>query len=209
MMFLSSRGRRKPLERFFSVSKPQLPGRVLIDADDKSYAGMTLPLGWEFFIKPRATTVVILNRAFKEYPDEPFYAILCDDMVYGPWGWDTVLSEAAGTKRVAWGDDGRWGPKLCTSLFVGGDLVREFGWLAHPAFGHLYADTVWWMIARGANIANYHPEIRATHFNVKDQTYKERRILGDASAFAKLRADGIPDLINLAAKLNGHIVHQS
>ena len=202
MIFMCSRGRRESLARFFDESKPSLPGRVLIDSDDKSYADFTLPTGWEFIVGPRAPTQVIINRAFKEYPNEPWYGLVCDDMVFGPFGWDEVLAKAAGKHHIAWGNDGRWGPKLCTSFFVGGDLVRLYGWLAHPAFGHLYVDSVWWMIAKGANLARYHPEIRATHYNAKDQTYKERAIRGDQGAFDELRKEAIPDLTRLAVEFS-------
>lgn len=201
MIFVQSRNRRASLERFFDVSKPQMEGRVLIDADDDSYDGMTLPDGWSFFQEPRDSCSAILNRAYRKWPNEPFYGQIGDDYVCKPYGWDVMLAEAASFNHIAWGDDGRWGNKLCTSFFVGGTLVRMFDWFAHPMLEHLYVDSVWWMIAKGAGISKYRPEISTTHINVKDQTYRERRVSNDHVTFSKLRGEPIDELINLAAQL--------
>lgn len=201
MIFVPSRGRRAGIERFFKECNPSLPGRVLIDEDDRSYDDMSLPDGWEFFVRPRDKTTVIINRAFHEFPKEPFYAVVGDDMMCKPPDWDLELAQSCGSKCVSWGDDGRWGSKLCPSFFVGGDLVRHMGWLVHPMFGHLYGDTVWWMIARGAGIARYRPDITIHHYNVKDKTYLERQVRGDHEAFEYLRTEGMSRLISKASKL--------
>lgn len=192
---MASRGRRASLERFFDRSKPTLPGRVLIDDDDcDTYAGMKrLPAGWDWEIGPRVGCVATVNRAFAEHPDEPWYAVIADDMVCGPEGWDTQLANACQPHFIAWGDDGRWGAKLCTSYFVGGDLPRALGFLDAPMFGHLYADTVRQDIANGAAIGIYHPGIHCTHINVHDQTYAERKIAGDRAMYQKVKADGSID----------------
>jgi len=202
MILVPSRERRAGLERFFEVSKPKLVGRVLIDDDDPSYEGMTLPDNWAFFSRPRAKTTQILNRAFEAYPQQDFYAVVGDDMVCNPEGWDTILADEAAPHYVAWGDDGRWGSKLCPSFFIGGDLVREMGWIVHPAFGHLYGDTVWWMIARGAGLGHYRPDVSMLHINQKDQTYFERQTRGDHDAFERLRADGMSALIDRAHRFS-------
>lgn len=202
MIFVPSRGRRYGLERFFSHCKPSLVGRVLIDDDDTSYDGMELPTDWAFFKRQRDKTTRIINRAFDAYPQQDFYAVVGDDMLCSPDGWDKILAAEAGSKYVSWGDDGRWGSKLCPSFFVGGDLVRAMGWVVHPAFGHLYGDTVWWMIARGAGIARYRPDISITHMNQHDQTYMERQTRGDHDMFDIVRNDEMSGLIQKAAELS-------
>jgi hypothetical protein len=199
MIFVCSRKRRASLGRFFTESQPTIGGRVLIDEDDGAYAGMSLPAGWEFFVRPRAPVSKIINRAYAAFPSEPFYAVVGDDVTCGPHGWDKVLADAAGPHSVSWGDDGRWGPSLCTTFFVGGDLVRRMGWLAHPAFGHLYVDRIWWGIATGAGIAKYHPDISCRHVNVKDTTYRERSIGGDHQQFAAVMAGEMAALIQRAS----------
>src|SRR6185295_9966570 len=120
MIFVPSRNRRQTLERFFNISQPQTPGRVLIDDDDKSYEGMKLPSDWEFISAPRAPTSFRLNEAYRLLLNEPFYGQIGDDYVCRPLGWDTQLAESCGYYKIAWGNDGRWGDKLCTSFFIGG-----------------------------------------------------------------------------------------
>ena len=194
MIFICSRGREAPLSKFFNISLPSLPGRVLIDDDDETYKDFDLPEGWEFVVGKRAPVAQLLNRAYNLYPEEQFYAVVCDDMVYTTANWDQRLSDACGTRYVSWGDDGRWGKQLCTSFFVGGDLVRKMGWLAHPGTGHLYTDTIWWMIASGAKLGKYVPEVKFKHTKIMDKTFRERSISGDAEAFERLRTCEIPQL---------------
>ena len=201
MIFVPSRNRRESLERFFAVGQPTLPGRVLIDDDDNSYEGMKLPEGWQFSVGPRESSSARLNRAYRLYPDEQFYGQIGDDYICRPVGWDVSLVESCGWNKISWGNDGRWGEKLCTSFFVGGELVRMFDWFAHPMLEHLYVDSVWWMIAKAAKLGRYRPDVETMHVNVKDQTYRERRVSNDHRTFTKLREDGaIDELINLAAQ---------
>ena len=202
MIFVPSRNRRASLQRFFDFGQPTFPGRVLIDDDDDSYEGMKLPEGWEFFVNSRRSTGALLNLAYRTWPDEQFYAQIGDDYVCRPLGWDVALSESCGWNKISWGNDGRWGEKLCTSFFVGGEIVRLFDWFAHPMLEHLYVDTVWWMVAKGSGLARYRADIETKHINVKDKTYSERRIIKDHSTFNKLRGDAIDELINLAAEYN-------
>lgn len=198
MIFVPSRGRRQHLEGFFRESRPRLPGRVLIDEDDASYDGMALPAGWEFFRERRAPLVQIMNRAFGRWPDEAVYGCVADDTVCGPEGWDVTLAERAGRSRVAWGEDGINGEKLCAIAFVGGDLVRRMGWLSCPAFGHLYADQVWHAIATATGRAVYRPDIRTIHRKVKDRTYRERSTAGDAARWRAMQGGEIEALIERA-----------
>lgn len=179
-----------------------LPGRVLIDEDDRgTYAGMQLPRNWDWMIGERAGLVEIQNRAWRSFPDEPWYAVCGDDLRFTPPGWDSILSTAAGRHHVAWADDGVKRDRLCTAYFVGGDLVRAMGWLAHPAFGHLYADTVWWEIATRGGLARYQPQVKMRHIRLPDRTFAERRIAGDRERFIELRSSSLPALIEKARVL--------
>ena len=202
MIFVPSRKRRSSLNRFFETSCPTLPGRVLIDDDDDSYEGMKLPEGWEFMVSGRTSSSKRLNEAYMIMPNEPFYGQIGDDYVCKPHGWDKMLAESCGFSKISWGNDGRWGDRLCTSFFIGGELVRMFDWLAHPDLEHLYVDSVWWMIAKGAGIGRYRADVEVTHINVKDQTYKERRCINDHNTFTFLRNEQIGKLIDLASQYN-------
>lgn len=200
MIFVPTRGRRALLEEFFSVSAPSLPGYVVIDDDDRSYDGMTLPEGWLWLIGPRAPLVQIVNRAFRAFPDERFYAVVGDDMRFERPSWDRALAEEAGAANIAWGDDGVKGARLCACAFIGGELVRRMGWLAHPAFGHLYADTVWHSIANATGRARYRPDIRFRHLRVEDRTFAERSIAGDKAIFEQLKKSGGLERLALQAR---------
>lgn len=203
MIFVPSRNRRESLQRFFDVGQPTLPGRVLIDDDDNSYEGMKLPDGWEFMVAPRQSSSARLNLAYDHFRNEDFYAQIGDDYVCRPKGWDVMLAESCGFSKISWGNDGRWGGRLCTSFFIGGELVRMFDWMAHPDLEHLYVDSIWWMIAKGSGLGRYRHDVETMHINVKDRTYRERRIAQDQRTFMKLRADGAIDkLIELAADFN-------
>lgn len=202
MIFVPSRNRRESLQRFFDVSQPALPGRVLIDDDDKSYEGMTLPDGWDFMVAPRQSTSARLNLGYDHFRNEEFYAVIGDDYVCRPKGWDGMLAESCGFSKISWGNDGRWGERLCTSFFIGGELVRMFDWMAHPELEHLYVDSVWWMIAKGSGLARYRPDVETKHINVKDATYRERRMQHDHKTFTRLRNEEIGKLIDLAADFN-------
>lgn len=197
MIFMCSRGRREYLERFFKLSSPILQGTVLIDDDDDSYKDFELPYYWRFLEGKRGPVSELLNRAFERFPDEPYYAVVCDDMVYLTPDWDVVLSQACVPNLVSWGDDGKKGRNLCTSFFIGGDLVRKLGFLAHPGTGHLYTDTIWWMIASGSGLGRYRPEVKFTHTKIFDQTFRERSISGDPEKFEKIRSE-IPELTRKA-----------
>jgi hypothetical protein len=186
MIFVPSRGRRKPLERFFRESAPVLAGRVLIDDDDiDTYLDVVLPGGWMFLAGERVGAAKSLNRGFKLFPDEPFYGVCGDDVVCTK-DWDVILSEACQPDKVSWGDDGKFGERLGTTFFVGGDLVRKMGWLAHPDFGHLYVDRIWWEIGQGSGKKSYHPEVKTAHLNVHDETYRQRAVGKDHQTFPKL-----------------------
>jgi hypothetical protein len=203
LIFVCSRKRRHSLSRFLHLSRPHLPGRILIDEDDDSYDGMELPPGWRFFMGRRDSTVRILNRAFDHFKYEPFYAVVCDDMIYVTKGWDKILAQSCEDRYVAWGSDGRWNDQLCTSFFLGGELARKMGWIVHPAFGHLFADRAWWEIAQRARLARYHPEVRFEHHKIADRTFFERKITGDRERFGTLMEGEIHQLVERARNAGG------
>ena len=191
MIFMPSRGRRKSLERFFADSMPCERGVVLIDDDDiDTYLDMDLPLGWTKLAAERKGAAGALRNAYELYPDEPWYGVVADDVVARPDGWDQRLAEACQPEFVAWGDDGRWGDKLCTTFFVGAGLVKKLGWLVPPGFGHLYVDRGWGDIAWGAGVARYLPAIHTAHMNVHDETYMQRAIQGDAARYERVVSSG-------------------
>jgi hypothetical protein len=188
------------LSAFFDENRPRLPGRVLIDGDDNSYRDMQLPAGWDWVVGERGPLTEIINHAFRAFPDEAVYGCVTDDLRFSAAGWDEALTAEAGSRCVAWGDDGVKGDRVCTFFFIGGELVHHMGWLVHPAFGHLYADNVWWHIAKHAGLARYRPDIKVKHLRVLDRTFAERSIAGDRERYAEMKSSGALDGLAQHAK---------
>lgn len=121
MIILPSRGRPTALQRFFDQGKPQVVGTVILDAgDSQKYDKVVYPDHWRVIILQRQPICQIFNQIFEFFPDEPFYGLMGDDIVPETSGWDLKLKEAAGSKYIAWGDDGI--NQKPTHPFIGGDL---------------------------------------------------------------------------------------
>ncbi len=146
------------LLRAFEDTGAVTPVLLGLDSDDPML-GAYPPI--ESTIGVRRPLSVIYNEAFEKYPDLDWYGIFADDVVPETSGWDIALIEAAGNDGMAWGDDGINGPDHATHFVLGGDLVREIGWLALPGLDRIYIDTVWNDITRG--VARYLPDVKITH----------------------------------------------
>jgi hypothetical protein len=170
------------------------PGLVLVDNDDPlhdAYLAIDLPPGWCVITGVRAGLAELYNHVFRVFSDLEWYGIFADDVVPESPAWDTVLIEAAGLDGLAYGDDGMNGEAHATHFAVGGDLVREVGWLAFPGLHRLYIDTIWTELARARGVLRYQPEIKIIHHHpwnrmaLMDATYRKLsakvdRILYDA-----------------------------
>lgn len=209
MIFLPSRGRRKSLELFFKASKPTLPGRVIIDRDDRAtYAGMILPEGWDWIIGERAPLVTIFNRAYNLFPNEPWYGAVGDDCIFSPEGWDVRSMEQVKDRYLVYGDDGVVGDALCTHFFISGDLVRHMGWFMCPEFGHLYGDTIWYKCCKATGLLKYDPTVKFRHARYPDNTFLSRSITGDAKKYQSMQKDGKLDKLIERAVQFTHILEQ-
>lgn len=191
MIILPSRGRPDSLRQFFAISRPLEPGILLLDEDDaQTYAAIDLPDNWTRQIGQRAGYVTLLNRAFAQFPDEPWYACWGDDVRCSPAGWDTRLAALAGRDRIAYGNDLLNGMQKCCLPVIGGDLVRRVGWLAYPALGHLYCDQIWHELGRALGCLRYDPTVITEHLHWSvgkqkyDQTAFERPTERDHTHFA-------------------------
>lgn len=209
MHILPTRGRPELLQRYFTEGKPQESGVVIIDSDQSEmYDGIDVSTTsgepWHvIYVPPMMGFVWKVNMAFKCFPDEPWYAFGGDDLIGRTPGWDTKLAAVAAQGYVAWGDDMING--ACTHPYIHGDFCRDLGWVAHPAFKHLYVDAIWEAIAHRLGVSRYMPEIKteAHHFcNGKlpfDKTAGERMEGGDGSTWQQLIREG--EIDQLVAKL--------
>jgi hypothetical protein len=141
MILLPTRARPRNLLRFIKAyhnTAASEPVMLMLDDDDsKSYEGIPLPDGWKVVVRPQQSIVKYLNQCFYDMPNEPYYAMLADDVEPLSGGWDKILKGAAGSDFVAWPDDLIQGSRLPTHPFIGGDLARSLheGVATHFAAG--------------------------------------------------------------------------
>lgn len=122
------------------------------------------------------------NKVFEEFPNEPYYASVADDVIPETMNWDVKLKYACMPDKVAVPNEGidrsaTHGAKhFPTHCFIGGDLVRKWGFIAPPVLDHFYVDN-WWHDA-GEQVVM--PDVHLTHLHFKngkaekDETYHGR-----------------------------------
>jgi hypothetical protein len=156
------------------------PARIRVDEDDPclgSYVALDVPGGWEICIGKCEGLSAAYNEALSRTED--WFGIICDDVVPETPAWDVRLIEAAGKDGLAYGDDGINGAARATHFAVGGDLVREVGWLALPGLDRVYIDTAWNDVARAKGVLRYLPDVKLTHLHfsngkaLMDATYRK------------------------------------
>ncbi len=136
---------------------------LMLDDNDPMLGGYApLPDNWHVRVNERMPLSAIYNAAFHEFSDLDWLGIFADDVTPETPGWDTKLIEMAGSDGMAYGDDGIGAP---THFCLGGDLVREMGWLAYPGLNRLYIDTIWRDIAESRGVLRYLPDVKVTHMH--------------------------------------------
>lgn len=199
MWLLPSRSRPLSLKRFFThyaLTEADSEGVVWLDMDDADkYDSVPIPKKWTVVISPRLDgTGAITNEFFKMFPDEPWYGLLADDVLPKTYGWDKKLIEAAGSDGLAYGDDGIHGNGHSAHPCVGGDRIRELGWLALPGCKRIYIDNALFddAVMRGAAI--YLPDVIMEHLHFSngkspmDATYEKSYNASDRQVYETWRA---------------------
>ena len=194
MWFLPSRARPAGASRFFKAYRDtgaSTPGVLWLDADDPSeYELSELPNTWKAIVEPRHSSLGAMTNAFFDtFEQAPWFGVIADDAVPVTEGWDMRLVEAAGSDGVAWGADGINNGKQFTHGVIGGDLVREMGWLILPGLHRLYGDNVWTEIGRRRGVLRYQPDVVIEHWHFSngkspyDETYAKPDSGGDKAIF--------------------------
>lgn len=183
MWVLPTRGRPANLRRFFWFYNQMggaVGGSVLTDHDDCPLPMPEgLPDNWHMIGQPRAGLAERHNHALGLFPNEPWYGLAADDLVPLTPGFEQRLIEAAGSDRIAFGPDGINDDRLVGHCVIGGDLVREIGWLMLPGLARLYADNVWTDIGHERGCLRYLPDVRLAHLHFStgqsafDETYRK------------------------------------
>ena len=168
---------------------------VQLDDDDPMLGGYTdLPFNWTLSITPRKILSERYNEVFEGWSHLKWYGFLADDVVPETDGWDRTLISGAGKDGLAYGDDGI-DPTRPTHFVLGGDLVRQMGWLSLPGLQRIFIDTVWHDIAKAGNVLRYVPEVKLTHHHfsngkaLMDATYRKPGKAQDAALYAKWKQE--------------------
>jgi hypothetical protein len=137
--------------------------------------------------------------------DYPYLASIGDDMIPRTPGWDKALIK--GIQRLGgtgftypWDGIREDIPEACV---VSSDIVREFGWFAHPDLSHWYIDNVWADLGRGADCIRHLRAVSVEHAWKADATSKDsgKKLAEDRDAYYLWRkadmADDIKTIIQL------------
>jgi len=183
MFILPTRSRPHNLERLamhWRYTDATAPVCVYLDTDDPAlseYRALDLPPDWTIHIGERAPynpVWHINNRHYAQFPNQPWYGHINDDMVPRRYHWDRELIETAGANLIAYGDDLLQGRRMCTFPVIGGDLVRRVGRLM---FDGINIDTAWMLLGFKYGLLRYRPDIILEHLHwtngkaPKDDTY--------------------------------------
>jgi len=167
------------------------PAWVRLDSDDPMLGGYPDHPNWIVCVGPRKPLCGVYEEAFEAYPDLDWYGFLADDVL--PEGnWESLI-ETAGRDGLAFGDDGINGEKHAAHFVLGGDLVREIGFLCLPGLSRLYIDTVWCDIARARGVYRYRPDVRMPHLHFSngrapmDATYRKPQRDADRALYEAWR----------------------
>ena len=153
-----------------------------LDADDNllsEYLSIDLPAAWDLRIGPRRPLGEIYAEAYERAPDAFWYGFIADDVVPETPEWDLKLREAAGLDAMAVPAGGH-DPDGAPHFVLGGDLVREVGWLCLPGLDRIYIDTVWMLLAKAKGVFRRVPEVVLAHHHFSngkalyDSVYKKR-----------------------------------
>lgn len=201
--FIPSRARPHNLARLIAACRATgmtTPVVVRIDGDEHLrgvYADLCRDAGWELEVGPRERLSVLYNEFFGMRPDLRWYGFLSDDVVPETPAWDRRLIDAAGADGLAFGDDGINGALHAAHFVLGGDLVREIGWLSLPGLDRIYIDTCWNDIARDRGAFRYLPDVKLYHRHFSnhqalfDATYKKQNKAADRALYEAWRDRGI------------------
>lgn len=200
MWVLPSRSRPHNLQRLFDAwikTGATTPVELCLDLDDPcwpEYAQMGMPPGWHLVMANRHGLSCLYNDNYKRHPNEPWYGFIADDVVPMTKDWDVRLIEEAGSNGMAvpaGGHDANGAPHFV----LGGDLVREIGWLSLPDLDRLYIDTVWQDIAEARDVLKRVPDVVLEHRHFSngkallDDTYRKRNKFKDKLIYDKWRTE--------------------
>ena len=204
MWILPSRNRPHNVARLFAqwpLVGSSTPGRLAVDADDPKldeYCAVALPDNWQIAVFPRLSMGAKTNAVWEMNRLEPWYGYIDDDALPRTWEWDKRLVEAAGANGIAHCWNGIGNEKLASQPVLGGDLVRELGWILYPGIARVYGDDILTAIGRKRGCITYLPDVQleAMHWSngkaPRDEGYFYPEHDADKAIYDKWIAAGMP-----------------
>ena len=191
--FIPSRERPHRLRQLINAchaTKMSTSAVVLIDDDDpclSGYMNLSLIPYWNIEVSSGGGLSEIYNGAFARHPHEEWYGILCDDVIPETEYFDVKLIEAAGKDGIAVPTGGHH-PDIAPHFVIGGDLVREIGWVSLPGLDRIYIDTVWNDIAKNRGVFRQTDVVlKHMHFSnggaLMDKTYRKHNKENDRKLY--------------------------
>lgn len=168
MLILPTINRPNNLIRFidaYNATGGTLPIFVIFDAANAhEYNDVKTPSHWKRCSVPSGFRLGdIFNLVFNQYPNEIFYGMVADDVVPETQGWDIILRDACLSDKIAWGACGQHNEKLPIHPFIGGNLIRRWGFWSAPGVKHWFIDNIWKAFADELNCGAYLPDVKMTH----------------------------------------------
>jgi len=149
MWFLVTYRRPELARRFVdaAIATEVSTSGVMFVQGDKAGYDFALPKGWLRAIASRNVGLVAgLNMCQRQYPEEPWYGLVADDLIPETPHWDRRLLERLQPMGIVSCNDGNRpyaGGRMCGSTILDGALVRAAGFLSPPVCWHSYTDD-WW-----------------------------------------------------------------
>ncbi len=206
MWILPSRLRPHNIARLVqaaAVTDMTTPVWLRLDYNDprlEEYLELDLPDNWSICVSTRLPLGEIIRCYYVANSGLSWYGFLADDVVPETLQWDTELVKTAGNNSLAYADDGKHGRKFASHFVLGGDLVREIGWLALEGLHRIYIDTVWNDIAKAKGVLRYREDVRLIHYHFsnrlaqRDATYIKPHNNDDRLTYIKWRRAGGPSI---------------
>lgn len=208
--------RLKELARSWERCQPQSRLFVRLWREDPAYLEyktMNWPKLWKFYDSDAKGCGEALNEFYQLHPEEAFYGFIADDIVLRTKGGLEHLQALASPFFIAYPNDTIQRHRLCTHFCIGGDLVREMGWFAYPAFHHGQIDMVWHHLGLLTGLLRYAPQVIFQHKHMLtrlvdyDETYAASYgsrgstspdtvlAMADEERFMKFRQEELPKLV--------------
>lgn len=196
MWVLPSRGRPQNIRRLIAACE-EITGPssffLRLDEDDPAvHHYPPVPLNWIVRVEERVPLSEIYNDFLATFPFLSWYGFIADDVVPETPMWDSKLIDVAGDDGMAVPAGGH-DPDGTPHFVLGGDLVRDVGFLSLDGLDRTYIDTVWGDIARERGVLRRVPEVQLTHRHfstgaLMDRTYLKRNKKRDREIYEKWRA---------------------